>query len=97
MVPSLEVSVPMEMGYITLLLHGHIHQIRSSPNPILLGFYEGFIMEVRLVINSISSPFSHVWRTEVGPETSKLQSQLSLSGDQIPSRSHLEAHPDSLH
>lgn len=78
MVPSLEVSVPMEMGYITLLLHGHIHQIRSSPNPILLRFYEGFIMEVQLLINSISSPSSHVWRMGVGPETSKLQSQLGL-------------------
>lgn len=36
-------TVPMELGYITLLVQGCVHQCRSSQTPVLLGFYGGFL------------------------------------------------------
>ena len=42
--PTTGASIPMEMGFITLLIHGCVHQPGSSPYPMLLGLYRGFIM-----------------------------------------------------
>ena len=36
-------SVPVELGCITSLVQGCVHQPGSSLNPLLLGFYGGFI------------------------------------------------------
>ena len=40
-VPNSGASVPVELWYITLLVHGYIHQPGTSLNPMLLGFYGG--------------------------------------------------------
>lgn len=42
-ISSAGTSVPMELGYISLLIHGCGHPPRSSPNSILFGLYKGFL------------------------------------------------------
>lgn len=36
-VPGAGASVPADLGCVTLLAHGHVHQAGSSPNPIRVG------------------------------------------------------------
>lgn len=50
-------SVPVELGWVTLPVCGCAHQLGSSPNPVLLGFLRGFLMQAGPIVNSISSPF----------------------------------------
>lgn len=52
-------SVPVDLGCITLLVHSCVHQPGSSLNPLLLGFYGGFLTEVRSILHPL-------WRVGVG-------------------------------
>lgn len=57
MVPSTGVSVTMELGCATFLLHNCVYQPRSPPNPILEGFL-WWLYHVDLTVNSFSSSSS---------------------------------------
>ena len=43
-VPSAGALVPVELGHVTLLVCGYVYSTGSSSNPVLLGFYGGFLM-----------------------------------------------------
>lgn len=43
-VPSPGASVPLQLGCVSLLAHGCVHKHGGSQNPILQGFYGGFLI-----------------------------------------------------
>ena len=55
---SREPSVLMDLRCTTLLGHGCVYQLRSSPNPILRGFLWRLYHVDMISYNSVSSPAS---------------------------------------
>ena len=71
-VPSAGASVPMELGCVTLPVHGCVHPPGSSRNPVLLGFFtEASSCRHDWLLTPFPSPYP-LWRMEGGAENSKL-------------------------
>ena len=81
-------SVPIEQECVTLSV-GAFASLETL-NAILWGFYGGFIMQARSIINSIFSPFPsrELW---MGLKIPSSQSWLGFSGGQPPSGAYPES------